>query len=962
MRNHPSFIHFLFKVVFLLLTISALIFCTQRSDKTSETVPELYQGFVDPPADARPFVRWWWNGNHLDKQEIIRQLDVFKEAGIGGVEINPIAMPELSADIGTKSLVWLSNEWNNMLVFASQEAAKRGMIADMIVGSGWPFGGEFLKEEETTQRIIINKIPCSGGDQISEELQSLYAKSLAALSRSYGTATRYEMVFIRLVPRAIRSIADVKELTDDFNKNNRLQVDVPPGEYDLVYGIRQWRNREVMHGAPGAAGPVMNHYDRQITRAYLERLYKISEDTGVPLKEIIRALFCDSIELDGANWTDGFEDIFYDTYQYRLEPWYPFVFYDAHTGYRDRNTDQHFADKVKRVRYDYNKLLVRVFLDNFTREFRDFCTENGLLSRYQAYGTPFLMGMVEGNMIADIPESNNWIYSAPMDTEEWQANQQHGYMVWNMYASSGGHLTGRQIISNEAMTNTQGVFKTSLDEIKQHDDMNFITGMTHAVLHGYNYSPPEAGFPGWVRYGAYFSEQNPWWPYFPKWVDYNARLSYVFQHSQPMKSIAILGPEADIWSEYGLSRVPFHMEPWYANRLWEPLSQAGSSCDYISQNIIINGIKNNGTLTFGPMSYQAIFLAGNSSLEPEAANALLEFVGNGGTLVAIDGLPYRSPSFQNALQNDSVVNKALNELRDRYPSRLFVVDAPASEAQLLPWTVELLRQININKDVIIDKPDENVFQIRKKAGDKDIYFFTNSNRAKTIRLTATFPTGKKTPWVWNPEDGSRKVFPYDKNGNTLILELGPLQSVLLVFEPTARGKRLQDAAAVTTPPAPKSVITPVPQSAVEVQRISGPWEARFDHMSGETFGRSINTLSAIGAASADPQLRHFAGVVTYSVKFDSAQQGQWLRLGKSHKGVNEVFLNGKSLGVNWYGDPVFDIADALVKGENLLEIKHTTVLINYAISLKDEPTAQRWTRNRQEMVLGLEGDVVVLSE
>ncbi len=46
------------------------------------------------------------------------------------------------------------------------------------------------------------------------------------------------------------------------------------------------------------------------------------------------------------------------------------------------------------------------------------------------------------------------------------------------------------------MTNTKGVFKTSLDEIKQHDDMNFITGINHSVLHGYNYSPVEAGFPG----------------------------------------------------------------------------------------------------------------------------------------------------------------------------------------------------------------------------------------------------------------------------------------------------------------------------------------------------------------------------------------------------------------------------------------------------------------------------------
>jgi len=88
------------------------------------------------------------------------------------------------------------------------------------------------------------------------------------------------------------------------------------------------------------------------------------------------------------------------------------------------------------------------------------------------------------------------------------------------------------------MTNTRGVFKATLSMIKKNDDFNFITGVNHSVLHGFNYSPPEAGFPGWLRYGAYFSEQNTWWPYFRKWADYNARLSSVFQHSDAVTEVS----------------------------------------------------------------------------------------------------------------------------------------------------------------------------------------------------------------------------------------------------------------------------------------------------------------------------------------------------------------------------------------------------------------------------------------
>jgi len=178
----------------LLLVIAG---CTQQTEKMKNDT--LFNGFENPPADARPFVRWWWNGNCLEKDEIIRQLDVLQKAGIGGVEINPIAMPEEATDIGVKPLTWLSQEWNEMLEFATLEAKKRGMIADLIVGSGWPFGGEFLEEDETIQRIILNKIPCSGGQQLNEDLESLYRKAVAALSRNYEAAKSRELVFVQLL-------------------------------------------------------------------------------------------------------------------------------------------------------------------------------------------------------------------------------------------------------------------------------------------------------------------------------------------------------------------------------------------------------------------------------------------------------------------------------------------------------------------------------------------------------------------------------------------------------------------------------------------------------------------------------------------------------------------------------------------------------------------------------------------
>lgn len=57
-------------------------------------VETLARGFENPPSEARPFVRWWWNDNLVEETEVLRELDLLKTAGIGGVEINPIAARE----------------------------------------------------------------------------------------------------------------------------------------------------------------------------------------------------------------------------------------------------------------------------------------------------------------------------------------------------------------------------------------------------------------------------------------------------------------------------------------------------------------------------------------------------------------------------------------------------------------------------------------------------------------------------------------------------------------------------------------------------------------------------------------------------------------------------------------------------------------------------------------------------
>ena len=151
-----------------ILTIMAAVLMALPLFATSSK--SVWQAFQNPSDAYRPYVRWWWNGDRVDEAEIRRELNLLKEAGIAGVEINPISFPGRQEDaIGKKTLIWLSDEWIDMLGVAFDEAKKLGMTCDLIVGSGWPFGAENLPREERASVILTLCDKATGG--------TLYEKS-----------------------------------------------------------------------------------------------------------------------------------------------------------------------------------------------------------------------------------------------------------------------------------------------------------------------------------------------------------------------------------------------------------------------------------------------------------------------------------------------------------------------------------------------------------------------------------------------------------------------------------------------------------------------------------------------------------------------------------------------------------------------------------------------------------------
>ena len=150
-----------------LLTLGVLLVSCRKDGEATDAINA---HFAEPAMEDRPFVRWWWNGNRIEDGELVRELHLLKEAGIGGVEINPIETPYGADTTGTRALQLLSDEWIDRLETTFREAERLGMRCDLLLGSGWPFGAETLPMEALLYQggyLTIKEVIC--GDPKKDE-------------------------------------------------------------------------------------------------------------------------------------------------------------------------------------------------------------------------------------------------------------------------------------------------------------------------------------------------------------------------------------------------------------------------------------------------------------------------------------------------------------------------------------------------------------------------------------------------------------------------------------------------------------------------------------------------------------------------------------------------------------------------------------------------------------------------
>jgi alpha-L-rhamnosidase len=608
-------------------------------------------------------MRWWWFGPAVTKTEIERELRVMQGAGIGGVEIQPVY------PLGFDNQPYLSDAFFDALRFASRTAKQLGMRVDITLGSGWPFGGPHTPVTEAAGRLRVEHKAAP----TMEEGETLLA-----------------------------GFPDAK-----------------------LFFVASRTGQQVKRASVGAEGFVLDHYDRAAIEHHLaavgDKLLHAFE--GNPPY----AVFSDSLEVYGSDWTRDLPSEFERRRGYDLIPHLP----ELAAGNSEESAS---------IRHDWGKTLTELAEERYLRPIADWAHKNHTLFRSQTYGEPPVI--LSSATLVDLPEGEAGPRWRTFNTARW--------------ASSANHLYGRNVTSSETWTWLHAPsFRATPLDMKAEADLHFIEGVNQLIGHGWPYSPPEAGEPGWRFYAAAaFNDHNPWFQVMPEIARYLQRISFLARQGEPANDIAIYLPTDDAWAAFklGHTSVDREMEALLGPALIPQILDAGYNFDYIDDRAIEKlGIR-----------YRVLIVPGVERMPLETSKRIEAFVGKGGIAIATRRLPSRAPGFLEKTESPLLADAK------------FVAD----EKTLGPTLREVLPP-----DLAVDAEiAPKIGFLHRKLANQDVYFVVNTSNVPVATAARFRATGAHVE-AWNPFTG--KAEPATRE-----LKLAPYESRVLVFS-----KGAADAAA-----------------------------------------------------------------------------------------------------------------------------------------------------------------------
>ncbi len=853
--------------------------------RSGASVESMYRDFVTPPGDARIMMRWWWFGPAVEKGELERELLVMKQAGIGGVEIQPVYPLELDDPTkGFRNTPYLSEEFLDDVRFVSAKAKELGLRVDITLGSGWPYGGPDTPVTEAAGRLRVERFSVGAGER---------SWPIPALQNG---------------ERLIAAFADGVQLKE-FEHGRAILPANARGSLDLVFFAASRTGQQVKRPGVGAEGFVLDHYSRPAVEHHLRAV-------ADPLMQAFannlpHAVFSDSLEVFGSDWTDNFLTEFQKRRGYDLIPYLPALV-------------ENIGPKTAAIRHDWGETLTELADENYLIPIREWAHAHHTLFRSQTYGEPPVE--MSANDLVDLPEGEHG--------PEWRA------FSAARWASSACHLFGRPVTSTETWTWLHAPsFRATPLDMKAEADLHFLEGINQLIGHGWPYSPPSAGEPGWHFYASgALNDHNPWFMVMPELARYLQRVSFLTRQGEPANDVAIYLPTDDAWAHFdggfpdkgedGFQKtvlsIDEQMDTLLGPNLIPQVLNSGYNFDFIDDAAIARaGIR-----------HRILILPGVERMSPQTLRRVSEFSQAGGVVLATRRLPALAPGLMDE-KDTPVVEKMARELFSASTNHArFVEDEQ---------TLGIALHEALKPDFEVESANASIGFIHRKsastASDQgaaheqryDIYFVANTSN-DPVHTEAKIRLFGEAPESWDPFNGQRRLLRATSDGqNTQVaLDLEPYQSEIIVFSP---GKPRQPEA--------------LEEPSRRVRDISTNWLVTFKGLARK------EDMNDLRSWTDNPETEYYSGQAVYektvdlpdsflqgarSVQLDFGK-GQALPATHAAFGMRAllespvresalVFVNGQLAGSIWHPPYAVDVSKRLRAGRNEIRVVVANLAIN----------------------------------
>lgn len=684
-----------------------------RRDQTSHLDMKT---FLDPPAEYRPWTRWWWPGNVVDPDELRRQLRDLVDHGFGGVEIQPLAAGVSEEDRASPG--WTETGWDTPEFYANvravlREARTLGIRADLTVGSGWPGGGPHVGLDDGLQSLIHGEVQVTGPGSVSIELPTPklpvihWAAGWVKLLAPFGSVFVPEAAEL-LTVRAARvlggrrswnpfdlsdqlaldpaTLTSLDALVDD---EGRLAWDVPDGDW-VVIALYRIPGGELGSAATEHPTFVLDHLDAERVRAHYDYLFGPRTGLSPFFGDPLRAFFNDSFEFKQERlWPRRVLDAFAYRYGYDPRPWLPALVRAGHDQAPLRweriraRPEYDLGASSRRFVEDWEQLVSDLFVERFVETSTDWASRHGLASRVQAYGFDFDLLRAAG--AASIPETE----------------QMGGSRLFLKMASSGALLHDRPVVTAEAFVAKRRAYMSTPAKVKAQADQLIGAGVNQILYHGTAYQVPDPEARGYGRAGWYpfsfpmfsddFSPQHPHWESLPEVNRYIARLQYAMRLGRPESDVLVLYPflgfpGEEVGEESSLAGGRFDGEPIVssASTLPLPLSSAeddpregwlrrtvpllraleaaGVAWTWVNEPSLRRATPVDGRVDVRGERFRALLLADIEALSPETAEAIERLAAGGAPVATLGALPDRQRGLADVDDGDRRVREAMARL------------------------------------------------------------------------------------------------------------------------------------------------------------------------------------------------------------------------------------------------------------------------------------------------------------